>query len=89
MFDAAAVEIVDGPHRLKDRHLDDERQQDGRVFRAIAWRAAERAEFLRNTAGRSGLAYSLDKNTFRGETTVELTVADVRLPPTCRPSAGR
>jgi hypothetical protein len=26
------------------------------------------------------LAYSLDQNTFRGETTTELTVADVRVP---------
>ena len=26
------------------------------------------------------LAYSLDKQTFRGETTIELTVADLRCP---------
>jgi hypothetical protein len=52
--------------------------QDGRRFRAIAWRAAERAEFLdRNRAG-VDLAFSLEKNEFQGETFLELSVADFR-----------
>ena len=42
----ARVEIVDGPRTLKERHLKMTFSQDGRRFRAIAWRAAERAEFL-------------------------------------------
>ena len=53
-------------------------KQHGRVFRAIAWRAAERAEFLQEHRRAVRLAYSLDKNTFRGETSVELNVADVQ-----------
>jgi single-stranded-DNA-specific exonuclease len=78
VFDAASVEIINGPHRLKDRHLTMNVKQHGRVFRAIAWRAAERAEFLQEHRRAVRLAYSLDKNTFRGETSVELNVADVQ-----------
>ena len=53
-------------------------QQDGPVFRAMAWRAAEREPFV--TGHRAGvrLAYWIDRNTWRGETTVELNVADVQ-----------
>ena len=52
--------------------------QEGRRFRAIAWRAAERAEYLtRNRAGLD-LAFSLEKNEFQGETYLELSVADFK-----------
>jgi single-stranded-DNA-specific exonuclease len=78
VFDAPSVEIVSGPTRLKDRHLSMTVRQDGRVFRALAWRSAERLEFLQAHRHRLDLAYSLDRNTFRDETRVELTVADVR-----------
>ena len=78
VFHARPVEIVDGPRPLKDRHLKMTFCQDGRRFRAIAWRAAERAEFLdRNRAG-VDLAFSLEKNEFQGETFLELSVADFR-----------
>ena len=40
------VEIVDGPRKLKERHLKMALKQDGRIFRAIAWRAAERHDYL-------------------------------------------
>ena len=46
VFHAMPVEIVDGPRPIKDRHLSMTFRQDGRSFRAIAWRAAERAAFL-------------------------------------------
>jgi single-stranded-DNA-specific exonuclease len=78
VFDAATVEIVQGPNRLKDRHLAMSVKQNGRVFRAIAWRAAERAAFLEEHRKGVRLAYSLDKNTYQGETTIELNVADVQ-----------
>jgi single-stranded-DNA-specific exonuclease len=78
VFHARPVEIVDGPRSIKDRHLKMTFCQDGRRFRAIAWRAAERAEFLdRNRAG-VDLAFSLEKNEFQGETFLELSVADFR-----------
>ncbi len=78
VFDAATVEIVGGPNRIKDRHLTMSVKQNGRVFRAIAWRAAERAAFLEEHRKGVRLAYSLDKNTYQGETTIELNVADVQ-----------
>jgi single-stranded-DNA-specific exonuclease len=78
VFHASGVEIVDGPRTLKERHLKMTFSQEGRRFRAIAWRAAERAEFLtRNRAG-VNLAFSLERNEFQGETYLELNVADVK-----------
>jgi single-stranded-DNA-specific exonuclease len=80
VFRAAPIELMEPPRRLKDRHLALLVRQNGRAFRAIAWRAADREEYL--AANRFGLelAYSLDQNEYRGERTTELTVADVRVP---------
>jgi single-stranded-DNA-specific exonuclease len=80
VFRASPVDLMEAPRVLKERHLALLVRQQGRAFRAIAWRAAERGDYL--SANRVGLelAYSLDQNTFRGETTTELTVADVRVP---------
>jgi len=78
VFDAETVEIVQGPTRMKDRHLSMSVKQNGRVFRAIAWRGAEKAAFLEEHRKAVRLAYSLDKNTWQGETTIELNVADVQ-----------
>ena len=46
VFAARGVEIIDGPRKLKERHLKMALKQDGRIFRAVAWRAAERHDFL-------------------------------------------
>lgn len=80
IFRASPVELAQTPRVMKERHLSLMFRQDGRSFRGIAWRAAERESYL--SANRFGLelAYSLDQNEFRGETTTELTVADVRAP---------
>lgn len=78
VFHSAPVEIVDGPRSLKERHLKMTFSQDGRRFRAIAWRAAERADFLEKHKAGVDLAFSLDRNEYQGETYLELTVADFR-----------
>ena len=78
VFHASGVELVDGPRTLKERHLKMTFAQDGRRFRAIAWRAAERADFLEKNRGGVNLAFSLDKNEFKGETYLELSVADFK-----------
>jgi single-stranded-DNA-specific exonuclease len=78
VFHAMPVEIVDGPRPLKDRHLKMTFRQDGRSFRAIAWRAAERAAVLTEHRAGVNLAFSLDQNEFQGETYLELTVADFK-----------
>lgn len=78
VFHTTPVEVVDGPRRLKDRHLKMSFRQDGRTFRAIAWNAAEREPAL--AAQRAGveLAYTLEENEFRGEKYLELRVEDFR-----------
>ena len=52
--------------------------QEGRRFRAIAWRAAERAAFLEKHRTGVNLAFSLERNEFQGEAYLELSVADVK-----------
>ena len=78
VFHAMPVEIVDGPRPLKERHLKMTFRQDGRSFRAIAWRAAERASFLTEHRTGVNLAFSLEENQFQGETYLELSVADFK-----------
>jgi len=78
VFWASPVELVDGPRLLKDRHLSMTVRQQGRLFRAIAWRARDRADFLLANRHALDLAFSLDQNEYQGETFVQLTVADIR-----------
>ena len=78
VFAARRVEIVDGPRKLKERHLKMALKQDGRIFRAIAWRAAERHEYLAEHKAAVDVAFSLEQNQYNGETYVELTLADLR-----------
>jgi single-stranded-DNA-specific exonuclease len=82
VFRASPVELAQPPRVMKERHLSLMFRQDGRSFRGVAWRAAEREAYL--TSNRFGLelAYSLDQNEFQGEQVTELTVADVRAPET-------
>jgi hypothetical protein len=72
------VEIIDGPRKLKERHLKMALRQEGRIFRAIAWRAAERHDFLAEHKAALDVAFSLEQNQYNGETFVELTLADIR-----------
>jgi single-stranded-DNA-specific exonuclease len=87
IFRASPVDLMQAPKILKERHLALMFRQDGRSFRGVAWRAAEREPDL--SANRFGLelAYSLDQNEFRGERVTELTVADVRTPAPVEASA--
>ncbi|MGH9308097.1 MAG: single-stranded-DNA-specific exonuclease RecJ [Vicinamibacterales bacterium] len=78
VFHASPVEIVDGPRAIKERHLKMTFSQDGRRFRGMAWRAADRAEFLEKHRAGVNLAFSLDRNEYQGETYLELNVCDIR-----------
>jgi single-stranded-DNA-specific exonuclease len=80
VFHAGPLEVVDGPRTLKERHLKMTFSQEGRRVRAIAWRAAERAEFLTRHKAAVNLAFSLEKNEFQGETYLELSVCDFKSP---------
>lgn len=79
VFAASGVAIVDGPRKLKERHLKMALKQDGRIFRAVAWRAAERHDDLVGTKTALDVAFSLEQNQYNGETYVELSIADFRL----------
>jgi single-stranded-DNA-specific exonuclease len=78
VFAARRVEIVDGPRKLKERHLKMALKQDGRIFRAVAWRAAERHDYLAEHKAAIDVAFSLEQNQYNGETYVELTLADLK-----------
>ena len=78
IFKADAVEIVAGPRMLKKEHLKMTVQQDHRRFRAVAWRAAERQDHYRDRRGGANLAFSVIENTYRGDTFIELSVADIK-----------
>jgi single-stranded-DNA-specific exonuclease len=77
-FHTGPVAVVDGPRKLKERHLKMSFRQDGRVLRGIQWNAAGREDQW--TAQKDGveLAYTLEENEFRGEKYLELRVDDFR-----------
>ena len=81
VFAARGVEIIDGPRVVKDRHLKMALKQDGRIFRAMAWRAAERADYLTEHKAAVDVAFSLDQNQYNGETYTELNISDFRTSP--------
>jgi single-stranded-DNA-specific exonuclease len=78
VFAARGVEIVDGPRKLKERHLKMSLKQCGRIFRAVAWRAAERHDYLTEHKAALDVAFSLEQNQYNGNTYVELTLADLK-----------
>jgi single-stranded-DNA-specific exonuclease len=78
VFAARRVEIVDGPRILKERHLKMALKQDGRIFRAVAWRAAEQHDALADHKAAVDVAFSLEQNQYNGDTFTELSIADVR-----------
>jgi single-stranded-DNA-specific exonuclease len=78
VFAARGVEIVDGPRKLKERHLTMALKHEGRIFRAVAWRAAERHEHLAEHRAAVDVAFSLEQNQYNGSTSVELMLADAR-----------
>ena len=80
LFTASRVEIVDGPRRIKERHLKMAFKQDGKVIRGMAWRAVEREEFVTGHRGAIDLAFSLEQDTWNGERYLQLSVADFKAP---------
>jgi single-stranded-DNA-specific exonuclease len=77
-FWTPAARLADGPRRMKDRHLSMSLRHDGVALRGVFWRAAERAGEIE--AAREGLdvAYAIERNTFNGNTSLEVSLADVR-----------
>jgi single-stranded-DNA-specific exonuclease len=80
IFRASRVEVVDGPRRVKDRHLKMAFRQDGRVMRGIAWRAIERETFVTEHRSSIDLAFSLEQDTWNGDRYLQLSIADFKAP---------
>ena len=80
LFRATNVEVVDGPRRVKDRHLKMAFKQDGRILRGIAWRALERESFVTEHKAAIDLAFSLEQDTWNGEKYLQLSIADFKAP---------
>jgi single-stranded-DNA-specific exonuclease len=80
VFRTSRVEIIDGPRRVKDRHLKMAFRQDGRVFRGIAWRASEREAFVTEHRAAIDLAFSLEQDIWNGERYLQLSIADFKAP---------
>jgi single-stranded-DNA-specific exonuclease len=80
IFRTSGVEIVDGPRRLKERHLKMAFRQDGRVMRGIAWRASEREEFVAEHRAAIDLAFSLEQDVWESERYLQLSIADFKAP---------
>ena len=80
LFTAGPVDVVDGPRRLKERHLKMSLRQRGRTFRAIAWNAVEREAVFAGQSGALEVAYALEQNEFNGNTYTELRLSDGRRP---------
>jgi single-stranded-DNA-specific exonuclease len=80
MFRTSGVEVVDGPRLVKDRHLKMAFRQEGRVMRGIAWRAAEREQFVTTHRTAIDLAFSVEQDSWNGERYLQLSVADFRAP---------
>lgn len=78
VFRAAGVEVVSGPRTIKERHLSMTLKHGRRVMRAIAWRAAPRTQLITDNRGSLDVAFSLDRTEYRGETSIELNLADFR-----------
>jgi single-stranded-DNA-specific exonuclease len=82
VFRTSRVEVVDGPRRLKERHLKMAFRQDGRIMRGIAWRALERESFVTEHRASIDLAFSLEQDMWEGERYLQLSIADFRAPET-------
>jgi single-stranded-DNA-specific exonuclease len=82
VFRTSRVEVVDGPRRIKERHLKMAFKQDGRILRGIAWRASEREDFITEHRAAIDLAFSLEQDTWNGERYLQLSVADFKAPDT-------
>jgi len=81
VFHTGPVELARGPQVMKSKHLSMTVRQQGRLLRAVAWRMAEHAEFVTQHRHELDLAYHLTENHYRGEHTVELSIADMRQSP--------
>jgi single-stranded-DNA-specific exonuclease len=80
LFWARRLQVVDGPRRLRDRHLKMALREDGRVMRAVAWRSVEREAFVQEHREGIDIAFAVERDVWNGEEYLQLSVADFRVP---------
>ena len=77
-FCSLGVEVMPRSMRiLKDRHLRMAVRQTDRVFTAIGFNMAERF-YTEDLSGQIDIAYTPQFNVYRGETTIQLVLKDIR-----------
>jgi single-stranded-DNA-specific exonuclease len=64
---------------MDNKHLRFRVRQKGRVMDAIGFGMAHFADRLKDSRDRLDLAYTLEENTFRGETSLQLRIKDIKL----------
>jgi single-stranded-DNA-specific exonuclease len=79
-FLAAGLKLDGSPRRMgqDERHLNFKVTQGGVSVRAVGWGMGDRLDELMSAGGDCCLAFVPRLNTFRGQTTVEMEVADLR-----------
>jgi single-stranded-DNA-specific exonuclease len=77
-FWTPGAQLADGPRRMKERHLSMSLRHDGVALRGVFWRAAERAAEFAGAPDGLDVAYTIERNTFNGQTSLEISLADVR-----------
>ena len=80
VFRTRGTQVADGPRRIKERHLKMALRQDGRVLRAMAWRASDRSDFVAEHRDNLDVAFSVQHDAWNGERYVQLTVEDFKAP---------
>ncbi len=78
LFGSGPAEVASGPRVMKERHLSLSLRQGPRTFRAVMWRGVDWAPTIEAHRGALEVAYTLERNTYMGETTIELRLAAVR-----------
>lgn len=78
LFLSGPAEVASGPRVMKERHLSLAVRQGARTYRAVMWRGAEFSGTIEAHRAAIDVAYALERNTYMGETTVELRLAAVR-----------
>ena len=79
VFAARGVEIVDGPRKLKERHLKMTLKQDGRIFRADRAGAPPSATTISpSTRPRSTWRSRSSRTSSTGATYLELSLSDAK-----------
>ena len=76
VFQAAPVEVTEGPRTMGKRHLRMKIRQGRATFPAVAWRAAERAAVFEHHRAGLNLAFSLNESVYRGNAFMQLFIAD-------------